>query len=537
MLAFDTETNGLDPRKCNPTHIGLYDGNEFEIHTASALIDTNKDSSELIMHNGKFDTLMMWWNHKVWIPWKYDTMLLSQLYDSRVKHKLDTIGELYVGEGKWGDKKVLQAIKKGEFWMLPVDTQEAYLRRDCELTWRLCEYFRTNLSHSLISLYESFDHPVSLALAKIETNGFSINEELLNEYRINLSNRKEALELELRQLFGDINLNSPKQLLPALLRTTGCELKDTSERTLAILGRYDTSVAKLLDYREVSKYLGTYIGTIDKHIWQGKVYPQYHLAGDYHTSTGRSTATGRTSSSNPNLQNQPRATGGPVNIRALFRASEGNVLLAADYSQLELKVIAAMSEERNLLDGDIHQRAADILRVDRTTAKTCNFAKLYNAGRGKLFYTSGGSKHVDTYIKWFEKTFPKAVKWCEDATTKCKEEGRVATYLGRVRYMDRPEVGPNTIIQGSAGDIGKEAICLAHKAGYRALGLIHDEVIVEIPEGELHTAAADIQRIMTDGLVANAEIHEKAQLEVKVKCGSNWGAMKELEHVESRSNC
>lgn len=185
------------------------------------------------------------------------------------------------------------------------------------------------------------------------------------------------------------------------------------------------------------------------------------------------------------------------------------------------------------MDGDIHQRAADILGVDRTTAKTCNFAKLYNAGFGKIYFTSGGSKHVNKYIKWFESSFPKAVKWCEETTQRCKEDGRVATYLGRVRYLDRSETGPNSVIQGSAGDIGKEAILLAHKAGYRALGLIHDEIIVEVPSGELHNAATDLQRLMTDGLVANAEIHQKAKLEVKIKEGQNWGQMKELEHAKS----
>lgn len=344
MLSFDTETTGLSPRTDHITHCGLYDGSEFRMYKVEDM-PWDKLEQGWIGHNSKYDYLM---SHKD-IPWTYCTMLLSQLYDSRVKHKLDTIGELYVGEGKWGDKKVLQAIKRGEFWMLPPDTQESYLRRDCELTWRLCEYFRTHLSHSLLHLYESFDHPVSLALAQIETNGFSINEVLLNEYRLDLSNRKDALELELRQLFGDINFNSPKQILPAICRTTKCELKDTSERTLGVLGRHDSTIAKLLEYREVSKYLRTYIGGIDNHIWEGKVYPQFHLAGDYHSSAGRGTATGRTSSSNPNLQNQPRTSSGPVGIRNLFTASAGNVLLAADYSQLELKVIAAIADERNLL--------------------------------------------------------------------------------------------------------------------------------------------------------------------------------------------
>jgi DNA polymerase I len=525
VLSFDTETTGLDPRKCHPTHVGTYDGIEFRMVQA---YQAPNIVPKLIMHNGKFDTLMLWWNHKVWVPWAADTMLLSQLYDSRVKHKLDNIGELYLGEGKWGDKKVLQAIKKGEFWLLPEEQQRAYLERDCVLTYGLYNFFKDRLSRKLWGLYENFDQPLSLALAQIETNGFTIDEEMLHECKRNVSERLEPIRMDLRREFGDCDLNSPMQVLEAIRSKYKVHLSSTSERSLQVAAKHFPGINRLFEYRELTKYLNTYIGGLEKHLWQGKVYPQFHLAGDYHTSNGRSTATGRTSSSNPNLQNQPRPGSGPVNIRNLFKASEGNVLLACDYNQLELKVAAFLSGETNLLQGDIHQRAADILKIGRSEAKNINFAKLYNAQRAKIFYMSGGSKHVDKYIQWFEDQFPKAVRWCEETTRRCHEEGKVETHLGRVRYLDRSEVGPNSIIQGSAGDIGKEAAWLSHASGYRTLGIIHDEVIVEVPEGEVHDAAIDIQRLMTSGLKANGAIHEMANLAVSCKTGKRWGEMKAL---------
>src|SRR5260221_5929197 len=112
MIVLDTETTGLDPRKCRPTHVGIYTGSKFNIVTD--ILDLPLDKIPITMHHGRFDTLMLWWNYKRWVPWAYDTMLLSQLYDSRVRHGLDNLGNLYLGEGKIGDNKVLQAIKKGE---------------------------------------------------------------------------------------------------------------------------------------------------------------------------------------------------------------------------------------------------------------------------------------------------------------------------------------------------------------------------------------------------------------------------------------
>lgn len=529
MISFDTETTGLDPRKNKPTHYGIYNGKDF--HLCSFEYGAVKYTDDLIMHNGKFDTLMMWWNHNVWIIWKYDTMLLSQLYDSRVKHKLDNLGELYLGQGKFGDKKMLQAIRKGEFWMLPPDTQKQYLQRDCELTYNLYGFFRNNLPSNLWKLYEEFDLPISLTFAKIETNGFSIDEELLNEYKRELTERKRTVSLDLQSRYGDINFNSPKQVLECLQRTHNIELQSTSERSLEVAKRYVPSIGKLLEYRELSKYLNTYIGGIEKHLWKGKIYPQYHLAGDYHTSTGRSTTTGRTSSSNPNLQNQPRSANGPVNIRQLFKASEGNVLMAFDFNQLELKVGAFLSGEKNLLEGDIHAEAAKYLKTDRNIGKTCNFALLYGAGKNKIYYTSGGSKYVDKYISWFEEKFPKVIKWCEETQRRCKDDKRVETYLGRVRFMDHPEAGPNSIIQGTAGDIGKEAVYQVHRKGYKVVGFVHDEILVEVPEREVQNATIDIPRIMTEGLQSNGDIHQTVKLGVSVKQGKNWGEMSEYSLV------
>jgi DNA polymerase I len=536
VIAFDCETTGLDPRKCKPTHIGLYDTeHSFRMYNIDQIINApfiNK-SPELIMHNGKFDTLMMWWNHKVWLPWKYDTMLLSQLYDSRVKHKLDNLGELYLGRGKWGEKKVLAAIKKGEFWMLPYDVQSQYLRRDCELTYDLYQFFRQNLSANLWKLYDTFDLPVSLALAKVEQNGFQINEELLNEYKRDLEVKFDRISLELQSRYGSINFNSPIQLLSALKSRHNIELQNTSERSLGIIAKHFPELNTVLEFRELSKYLNTYIGGITKHLYKGKIYPQYHLAGDYHTSTGRSTETGRTSSSNPNLQNQPRSGNGPVNIRQLFKASEGNVLMAFDYNQLELKVGAYLAGEKNLLEGDIHQKAADILGVERNVGKTCNFALLYGAGRPKIFYTSGGSKNVDKYLKWFKDNFPKAVKWCQDVQQNCKESGQVQTYLGRKRYMDNFEAGSNTIIQGSSGDLGKAAVYKIHEAGYKVVGFIHDEIILDVDEREVHNTAIEVQRIMTKDLYKHEDICSTVGLGVSIKTGHNWGKMKEYEYGKS----
>src|SRR5258708_14317206 len=197
------------------------------------------------------------------------------------------------------------------------------------LTYRLFEFFKTKLDSKLWNLYESFDQRVSLALAKVETNGISINEELLQTYKKELSERIETKKAELKEALGDINFNSPKQLLPALLNASSMTLSNTDESTLKKIAKYVPIAGKMLEYRELNKYLSTYVEGIEKHLWEGKVYPQFHLAGDTHRG---GTQTGRTSSSNPNLQNQLRNSSGPVRIRELFQAPSGSCLLAADYS-------------------------------------------------------------------------------------------------------------------------------------------------------------------------------------------------------------
>jgi len=531
MIVLDTETTGLNPRVNKPTHIGFYNG-EFTMVDISdkkdltdVLGDIYKTKVPLIMHNGKFDTNMLSWNHGVWIPWTYDTMLLSQLFDSRQKHTLDNLGQLYLGEGKWGDKKILAAIKKGEFWKLPQEDQTNYLRRDCEVTWNLFKFFELKIDQNLWNLYEDFDLPVSLAIANVENNGFTIDTKLLQQYKKQLEEKYDLQKQALYEQFGNINIDSPIQLKRLIEEQLGLEIKSTDEETLRKLTKYIPELSTIIDYRETKKYAKTYIKNLEENMFEGKVYPQFHLAGDYHASKGRGTQTGRTSSSNPNLQNQPRASSGPVCIRKLFTASPGQVLLAGDYSQLELKVAAYLSEEWNLLKGDIHQQAADILKVPRQDGKTCNFAMLYGATESKLYQSSHGSKNVRDYVKWFKQNFPKVIKWTESIRQIVGTEGRVQNFSGRLRYMDDINAGPNSIIQGTAGDIGKEALLRLYRHNYRILGLIHDEVIVEVPRNYVKQAADEMERIMTDGLELHGPINERVSLEVNCKAGTNWGEM------------
>ncbi len=400
-------------------------------------------------------------------------------------------------------------------------------------------------------LYERLELPLSRVLADMEICGVAIDARRLAEMGREMEAEAEALTQAIHRLAGEpFNINSPKQLgrilfeklgLPVLARTkTG---PSTSADVLEALADEHEIVAKILEYRQVVKLKSTYVDALP-----GLVHPE---TGRLHTTFHQAvTATGRLSSANPNLQNIPVRTEAGRKIRAAFVAGRpGWVLLAADYSQIELRILAHISGDENLVEAfrtgvDIHTKtAAEIFGVPphevtpamRNGAKAVNFGIVYGISSFGLARGTGLSRaEAERYIQGYFQRYPGVKRYMEEIVRLGREQGFVTTLFNRRRYL--PELhsrkwaersfaeraAMNTPIQGSAADIMKAAMVNLH-AALRQAGLqaqvvlqVHDELVLELPQEELPQVARLVREHM-EGVVKLA-----VPLEVEVRWGPNW---------------
>lgn len=482
----------------------------------------------------------------------FDTMLESYILNSSAtRHDMDTLALKYLGQKTIRFEDIAgKGAKQLRFDEIPVEQAAPYAAEDVEVTWNLHEVLYSQLDSRLKTVLEEIEIPLIAVLADMERRGVLIDTSMLMVHGQRLKARMLALEKEAIDLAGGpFNLNSPKQLqtllfdvfkLPILAKTPTGQ-PSTAENVLQDLA-YDYRLpAVILEFRSLSKLVSTYIDALPK-----RINP---ITGRVHTSYNQAVAaTGRLSSSEPNLQNIPVRTEEGRLIRTAFIAPPGHQILAFDYSQIELRIMAHISEDSGLLqafaqDLDIHTAtAAEIfqLPLDQVTsehrrrAKAINFGLIYGMSAFGLSKQLGIERQeAHHYVEQYFHRYPGVRHYMETTRKKAHEQGFVETLFGRRLYL--PEINTSNLarqraaermainapMQGTAADIIKKAMLsvAAWQATTNNVFLImqvHDELVFEVENAAVDSAKQAICMLMEN------TVSLKVPLKVSVGQGSNW---------------
>ncbi len=568
VLCFDTETDAPNPVSANLVGFsfsaqpgtGYYipvnvDGalDEKEVVEIIRPLFENTETT-LIAHNYKFDWLML---HRAGIKIQgkaFDTMIAAYLVDANQKLKMDELSKSLLN---YSPVPIEQLIGKGkkQISMADLTPEEVYLYacEDADITLRLYEILSDQLTKDeLEEVAQKVEFPLMEVLAEIEYQGVRLDTEMLEGFSKDLEDDLKELEQKIYDKAGEeFNINSTQQLGEILFEKMGLPAGKKTKT-----GRYSTSESVLsklavkyeipdliLEYRQLAKLKSTYVDALPSLINQD--------TGRIHTDFNQSVAaTGRLSSSNPNLQNIPIRTKRGREIRKAFIAEDGFKIMSADYSQVELRVIAHIAEDEAMIEAfkngeDIHSRTAkeifnldsldDVTQDHRRKAKEVNFGIPYGLSAYGLAQNLGienaeGKEMIDEY---FER-FPNILNYINETKQFAKENGYVKTLMGRRRYVPdinsgnwnvrgfAERVAINMPIQGTAADIIKLAMINIHNwlkdnnKKSRMLLQVHDELIFEIHESELDEVPAKIEELM------EASFEMKVPLKVEAGIGENW---------------
>jgi len=505
-------------------------------------------------HNVKFDWLVLRRAGVALAGVRYDSMLASFVLDpGRRSHALDELARERLGMEMQTYAGVAgKGRAERPFAEVPLADAARYCCADSEMVLRLEAAFRPELEdHRLLPLLETIEMPLIPVLVEMEATGVLVDRVLLGEIGRAFAKELAALEVEIyRAAGGDFNINSTPQLravlfdklqLPVLKRTkTGASTDFEVLEQLAAMGH---EVPRLMiEYRELSKLKSTYVDALP-----GFIHPE---TGRVHTSYNQTgAATGRLSSSDPNLQNIPVRTPRGEAIRRAFVAPPGHLLLTADYSQIELRLLAHLSGDPAFVEafergGDIHRQTAaaifgvaegDVTSEMRARAKTINFGTIYGQGPFALSRQLGITQdEAKAFIQQYFERFAGVRRWLDAIVEEARRRGYVETLFGRRRYITElkdknfnirafgERTATNSPLQGSAADLIKIAMIRIHAAlpaarvKARMLLQVHDELVFEVPEGERAAAAALVKREM-EGVT-----RLRVPLVVTIGAGKNW---------------
>ncbi len=484
-----------------------------------------------------------------------DTMLESYVLDSAgSRHDLDTLALSHLGQSTISFEDVAgKGVKQLTFNQVPIEQAAPYAAEDAEVTWRLYEVLSDRLHRveSLSRLYRELEIPLVPVLSRIERNGALVCRDTLASHSQQLGQRMLTLEAKAHELAGGpFNLGSPKQLgeilfnqleLPVLKKTPK-GAPSTAEEVLAELALDYPLPAVLMEYRSLSKLKSTYTDKLPEMIdaRTGRVHTSYHQAV---------TATGRLSSSDPNLQNIPIRTEEGRRIRQAFIASPGCKIVAADYSQIELRIMAHLSQDAGLLGAfaeglDVHSAtAAEVFAVgidevsgdQRRKAKAINFGLIYGMSAFGLGKQLGlGRNEAQAYIDLYFDRYPGVADYMARTRALAHETGYVETLMGRRLYL--PEINArnrqrqqaaertaiNAPMQGTAADIIKLAMLAVDswlsdsQIAARMIMQVHDELVFEVDANAIGEVRARVSELM-----AGVDLLD-VPLIVDVGVGDNW---------------
>ncbi|MEC4819508.1 MAG: DNA polymerase I, partial [Scytonema sp. PMC 1069.18] len=593
-VAWDTETSDLEPRDANLVGIGCCWGTEADEvayiplgHKAGNNLDKDlaleklrpilgNDKYPKTFQNAKFDRLVLRCQGIKLAGVVFDPMLASYLLNPDGNHNLSSLAQRYVGLIA---KSYAELVPKGKTIAdLNIPTVADYCGMDVYSTFQLVPKLLQELEKididtpdniSLRKLLLEVEQPLEAVLAEMEYRGIRINTAYLQELSQQLETDLAKLEQQTYNTAGEtFNLGSPKQLSHILFEKLELDTKysrkiqtgySTDAATLERLREVDTTgiIDVIIEYRTLAKLKSTYVDALPELVRSD--------TQRIHTSFNQTvTSTGRLSSSNPNLQNIPIRTAFSRQIRKAFVPEPGWVMVAADYSQIELRILAHLSQEPVLVEAyqnneDIHKVTArlifekeDVTSEERRLAKTINFGVIYGMGSLRFSRSTGVDKgNANEFIKRFNTRYPKVFEYLEGVKKQAVTQGYVQTILGRRRYFDFTSnslrnlkgsksedidlnkfknlgaydagllrAAANAPIQGSSADIIKIAMVRLHKIlqNYKARLLlqVHDELVFEIPPEEWEELQLQIKSIM-EGAVSLS-----VPLIVDVRAGDNW---------------
>ncbi len=567
-VSFDTELNSLNEmeadivgisfcyRKGLAYYVPLSENRDEALQTLERFRPFfEKEDIVKIAHNLKVDFKIL---QQYGIDVKgamFDTMIAHYLLNPDGRHGLDYLSEVFLQYKPVAIETLIgkKGKKQGTLRDLSVEEQTAYVAEDADITWQLYELFAPQLKkEDLEDLFYKVEMPLMEVLAKMELEGVSLDLAWLQQESKDLEDDLRALEKKIFELSGEeFNMNSPRQLgeilfdklqLDPKAKKTKTGQYATSEDILQKLSSKHEIIKHILEYRTYQKLKSTYVDALPQQIDKDD--------NRVHTTFSQTTAaTGRLASVNPNLQNIPIRTERGQQIRGAFVAGQGKKIISADYSQIELRLIAEISNEDNMIQAfrngeDIHASTAsklfnipleEVSKTQRSQAKTVNFGIIYGQGAFALAEQTGLSRtEAKHMIEAYFETYPQLKKYMSEQVKKAQEQGYVETVLKRKRHLkdinsanfvvkahaERNAV--NAPIQGSAADVIKLAMIKIDKKlternmETKMLLQVHDELLFEAPVEEVEAVTELIRTEMESAL------ETKVPLLVEVGAGANW---------------
>ena len=583
-VAIDTETDGLDAVSCRlvgislatrPGHAcyiplahGIGEGLALADDVPSQLAEADvlarlkpllQDASIMkILQNAKFD-LQVLGQRKIEVHPFEDTMLMSYaLAAGQHGHGMDELSELYLGHKPISIKELLGTGKSQiTFDQVPLEKATPYAAEDADITFRLWQMMRPELvKDRVVSVYQTTEKPLVPVVVDMEKNGICVDRNVLSRLSGEFAQKMATMEEDIYKLAGEtFNIASPKQLgdilfdkmgLPGGKKTKTGAWGTGADVLEGLAAEGHDLAAQVLEWRGRAKLKSTYTDALPEFInpETGRIHTSYSLA---------STTTGRLASSDPNLQNIPIRTEDGRRIRTAFVAEKGNLLVSADYSQIELRLLAHIADIDTLrqafADGqDIHAMTAsemfgvplaDMTAETRRRAKAINFGIIYGISAFGLANQLGISRgEASDYIKAYFEKFPGIKDYMEAVKQEAHAQGYVSTLFGRRIYLREIDskiparrafaerAAINAPIQGSAADIIRRAMIamppvLKKKSPKsRMLLQVHDELIFEAPESETDKLMQNVREVMQNACAPRLSL--SVPLVVEVQAAKNW---------------
>ena len=583
-VAIDTETDGLDAVSCRlvgislatrPGHAcyiplahGIGEGLALADDVPSQLAEADvlarlkpllQDASIMkILQNAKFD-LQVLGQRKIEVHPVEDTMLMSYaLAAGQRGHGMDELSELYLGHKPISIKELLGTGKSQiTFDQVPLEKATPYAAEDADITFRLWQMMRPELvKDRVVSVYQTTEKPLVPVIVDMEKNGICVDRNVLSRLSGEFAQKMAAMEEDIYKLAGEtFNIASPKQLgdilfdkmgLPGGKKTKTGAWGTGADVLEGLAAEGHDLAAQVLEWRGLAKLKSTYTDALPEFInpETGRIHTSYSLA---------STTTGRLASSDPNLQNIPIRTEDGRRIRTAFVAEKGNLLVSADYSQIELRLLAHIADIDSLrqafADGqDIHAMTAsemfgvplaDMKAETRRRAKAINFGIIYGISAFGLANQLGISRgEASDYIKAYFEKFPGIKDYMDAVKQEAHAQGYVSTLFGRRIYLREIDskiparrafaerAAINAPIQGSAADIIRRAMIamppvLKKKSPKsRMLLQVHDELIFEAPESETDKLMQNVREVMQNACAPRLSL--SVPLVVEAQAAKNW---------------
>ena len=568
-VCFDTETTGLNPLNAElvgisfswEAHKGFYIPFPENFEEAQALIESfrpffESTDIEKIGQNLKYDLKVL---HKYKIDVKgplFDTMIAHYLINADMRHNMEVLAETYLNYSPISIVDLIGKKGKNQLSMRDVSLEKLteYAVEDADITFQLASHFKKELTDAeTLKLFNDIEIPLVKVLASMELEGIKLDTEFLKSLSTDLNSDIASLETKIYEAAGEtFNIASPKQLGVILFeklklvdkpKKTKTGQYSTAEDVLSYLAKDHEIIQHILEYRGLAKLKSTYVDALPEQVLES--------TGHIHTEYMQTVAsTGRLSSTNPNLQNIPIRTERGRQVRKAFvPRNEEYTLLAADYSQIELRVIAAMSQEETMIEAfkngeDIHASTAskvfnvpldEVTREQRGNAKTVNFGIIYGVSAfGLSNQTDLSRTEAKELIETYYETYPKLRKYMSSQVDFARDHGYVTTLSNRRRYLkdinsqnaivrgaaERNAV--NAPIQGSAADVIKIAMINIYnkleEGGFKTKMLlqVHDELVFDVYKPELQTMKVLIKEQMENAYTLSVP------LDVEMDMGKNW---------------